>query len=237
MFEYLMTPLHRHYDYGFGVTADSFKDAADLLEKAPQPEQGLNQHLPVSFLYRHAIELYLKSGIIIFHRKFKLAFGTNPHDGPPQVLINQNWKLMYHVHSIADLYSYWRHLFEQHRSYLEHHTKTDWSFPKELDDWISEIESHDPTSTFYRYPVTKDATKDPQKSVMKEAHYLDIMAKMGPDSKPVKAVFVADQNEEIVESYFLDDGPVAAVIDTLRRTSELLSGCHTATRAELTDGW
>ena len=237
MFHYLLTPLNKHYDYGFGATADSFMDAAKLLANTTPREQGLNQHLPVSFLYRHATELYLKSGIIIFHRKFKLNFGGLSHDGEPKVRVKNRWKQMYSIQSIGALYEYWRYLLEQHRGYLEQCTKTDCSFPTELDEWIAEIESHDPSSAFFRYPVTRDAAKDSQKSAMKEGHYLDIMAKMGPDSKPVKAFSVLDQAEEIDQAYFLDDELIEAVLEILKKTSDLLQGCHAAMRAELTGGW
>lgn len=106
MFHYLLTPLNKHYDYGFGATADSFMDAAKLLANTTPREQGLNQHLPVRFLYRHATERYLKSGIIIFHRKFKLNFGGLSHDGEPKVRVKNRWKQMYSIHSIGALYEY-----------------------------------------------------------------------------------------------------------------------------------
>ncbi|RXU06233.1 hypothetical protein B1F69_00065, partial [Pseudomonas syringae] len=71
---YMMLPLDRHFDSGFGAVADSFRDAADALEDTPT----LNTHLPVSFLYRHAIELFLKSAIIILHRKLNIPYGAIP---------------------------------------------------------------------------------------------------------------------------------------------------------------
>lgn len=57
---YLCTPLDQHFDNGFGAVADSFKEAADSLVQSTAEAQFLNSHLPISFLYRHAIELYLK---------------------------------------------------------------------------------------------------------------------------------------------------------------------------------
>ena len=61
---YLLTPLHKHADLGFGGTADSCKHAADYLEANGAELAHFNGHLPINFLRRHAIELYFKSAII-----------------------------------------------------------------------------------------------------------------------------------------------------------------------------
>jgi hypothetical protein len=59
---YLLTPLHKHADLGFGATAHSYKEAADYLEVNGAELVHFNGHLPINFLRRHAIELYLKIG-------------------------------------------------------------------------------------------------------------------------------------------------------------------------------
>jgi hypothetical protein len=54
-----------------------FKWAADKLRENIQ-ERGfcLNEHLPINFLYRHAIELYLKPGVVIHAAmRFELCGG------------------------------------------------------------------------------------------------------------------------------------------------------------------
>lgn len=53
-----------------------------LWEK-PRITPALLKHLPQNYLLRHAIELFLKSGIIIVHRRFKIPFGTEDHDSSP----------------------------------------------------------------------------------------------------------------------------------------------------------
>lgn len=80
---YLLAPLDKHYDRGFGAVANSFMEAADdLQEDAATGATFLNRHLPISFLYRHAIELFLKSGIIILHKRLRIPYGT---EGDPEV--------------------------------------------------------------------------------------------------------------------------------------------------------
>lgn len=237
MFHYMLTPLEQHFDLGFGSVADSFKGASDAVLSAPQESRDMNDHLPASFLYRHSIELYFKSGIIIFHKKFKIPYGTVPYDGEPQVRIAQKWKPMYQVHALSELYPHWRQLFSDHAEYLKENTRTDWTFPPEFEAWISEIEAWDSTSTFFRYPVTKQREKDKDKSVIKSDHYLNIMSRMGPGEKPVKAFFVMNEKDEVTKAFYHEDQRVRATIETLKQASELLYGCHAAMRGELTDGW
>lgn len=126
---YLLTPLEQHFDLGFGSVANSFKHAADLVLSSQSESPTLNSHLPASFLYRHSIELFLKSGIIIFHRKFQIPFDQKPHNSEPKVLVGQEWKTMYSVHGVQDLYSYFRSLVSRHAEYLAEHTRTIWEFP------------------------------------------------------------------------------------------------------------
>lgn len=104
---YLMTPLEKHYDCGFGAMANSFMEAADdLQETAKGGVTFLNRHLPISFLYRHAVELFLKSGILILHKRFEIPYGSHGVDGEPQVPLSGKWRPMYTVHDTAPLYAY-----------------------------------------------------------------------------------------------------------------------------------
>ena len=88
---YMLLPLDQHYDSGFGAVADSFKDAADSLNDPTKPS-AFSSHLPVSFLCRHAIELYLKSAIITLHRKFSIPYGEPPSSNKPSVMVGQRRK-------------------------------------------------------------------------------------------------------------------------------------------------
>ena len=237
MFHYLLTPLDQHFDLGFGAVADSFKEAADTVLAAPSDRRGLNEHLPGSFLYRHAIELYLKSGIIIFHRRLELPYGEEPAESEPRVKVGSEWKLMYRVHSLVELYQYYRTLFSDHAEYLRSCTKTNWSFPPGLDGWVEEIESRDSTSTFFRYPVTKHRERDPEKSLMKEDDYQNIIAKMGPGRRYVRAYVVTNPDGEIIRAFQHDDEVAQLTLRTLSQASQVFHDCHAAMRAEFTGGW
>lgn len=233
--QYMMMPLDQHFDHGFGAVADAFKDSADSLSE--KPVFTMNSHLPASFLYRHAIELYFKSAIIIFHSKFQLPFGEIPHDGEPQVPVKQNWKPMYNVHQLKPLYDYFCALFANQAAYLDANTNTSWSFPEELGRWIDEIEATDSSSTFFRYPITKNTTKDKEKSVFREVKYEQMLNAIGERKKPLKAFLIVDQNDEVVQSFTRDDGFAEEALTALRGVAEILHNCHAALVGELTRGW
>ncbi|WP_153117486.1 hypothetical protein [Rhodocyclus tenuis] len=233
---YLFMPLDQHFDKGFGAVADSFKEAADSLTQSTAEAPFLNAHLPVSFLYRHAIELYLKSAILIFHRKLKIPYGTTPWDGEPHVLGDAKWKPMYNEHRIQTLYSYVRELFSQQSEYLEEKTRTDWSFPVELDDWIKKIETTDSSSTFFRYPVTKDKIKDKEKSAIREDDFENMLAKAKSGSKPLKAFLVLDSDDQVTQAFSHDDSQSQETMAILKEVSHVLYGCHAALVGELTGG-
>lgn len=233
---YLLMPLDQQFDLGFGYVANSFKDAGDTVISPQSESPNLNPHLPASFLYRHAIELFLKSGIIIFHRKFRLPFGEKPFDGEPMVLVRTKWKPMYKVHGLQDLYNYFRVLLSSQASYLSAHTRTDWRVPPKLDAWILDIDATDSTSTFFRYPVTKHRNQDSNKSIHKEGSFDSMLAGIGNGAKPLKAFLVVNESDEIVKAFHYDDELAKSMTTTLRNAADVLYGLHAAMRWELTGG-
>lgn len=234
--QYMMLPLDKHFDLGFGAVADSFKDAADALNTSDAAAANINGHLPISFLYRHSIELYLKSAIIIFHRKLELPYGEGDANGEPQVLIEGRWKPMYNVHAVLPLYSYFCLLFSNHAAYLKANTSTDWGFPAQLSDWIIQIDAADSSSTFFRYPVTRNTEKDKEKSAIRRTAYDKMVSTMEEKKEPLKAFLWVDQNYEVIEAFSYDRTTLQTMISTLRKVAQLLSDCHAALVGELTDG-
>ena len=56
---YLLAPLHTHLDFGFGATAEAFKEAGDRLERQMSARGSVfNEHLSINYLRRHSIELF-----------------------------------------------------------------------------------------------------------------------------------------------------------------------------------
>lgn len=232
---YLLTPLETHYDQGFGAVANSFVHAGDAVASPAHAGSTINAHLPASFLYRHAIELFLKSAIIILHKKFNIPWGEGSDE--PQVPIGQKWKSMYAVHQLQPLLDRVISLLSAHHSYLAENTRTTWDMPDEVIKAIAQIDSIDGTSTFFRYPITKNSERDKEKDSIKSDDYLNIVARMGPDSPPQKAFVVLDENDNIVRSYCLDRSKTDAALNLLQQAATTLYGFHAALRVELADGW
>lgn len=222
---YMMLPLDRHFDSGFGAVADSFKDAADSLND-PTKSSAFNAHLPVSFLYRHAIELYLKSAIITLHRKFSIPYGEAPSSSEPSVIVGHRRKPLYNVHGLGPLYAELRALLHQQADALAQAPRTDWTLPPELDGWVAAIEVTDSSSTYFRYPVTKDADLDGKKSTMQREEATKLFERIHSGGPPVKALLMVNDEYEVVDSFTHDDSNAKALLTILKEASEIFHSLH-----------
>lgn len=235
---YLLTPLEQHYDRGFGAMANSFVGAADVLcGPGQQTQTFLNSHLPICFLYRHAIELFLKSAIVILHKRLKLPYGPHGIDGEPHVPSGATWKSIRSVHETDPLYSRLKALFADHKTELASISKIAWEFSAEHDEQMREISTMDSSGTFFRYPMTKHSPRDHLKSTNKESTFQDIVTGMGAGQPAQKAFLVVNENKEVVRAFRHDDSSAQAMLETLQKAAKTFYGCHAAMRGELTGGW
>jgi hypothetical protein len=117
--KYLFMPLNQHFDDGLGATGEAFEESAKLLSSSSNNISHAHFHIPICFLYRHAIELYLKSAIVVLHRALAIPYDKNPHDGPAFVLVDKKWKRLYQVHSVAELWGHVLYLLRSSKSELE----------------------------------------------------------------------------------------------------------------------
>lgn len=236
--QYLMAPLDAHYDNGFGAIAEAFLRAAEDLTKREDPKTFF-EHLPEGFLLRHAIELYLKSGIIIMHRRLRLPFGPDANTPEPMLQAGGDWKPLYKSHGIADLYGYWKSLITTHEVQLRGLCKfpADWSIPKELDDWMGLINKADPRSTYFRYPISHDPAIDKMKSPYKVTPVEGLFPADLPEGKKVHALIVKDEDDQLVQAYVLDESTNRDVLDALWKGARMLGDFHAMMRFELTGGW
>jgi hypothetical protein len=239
VFEHMFMPLDRHFDDGFGAVGEAFKDAADRLvaANAEADLRFVNGHLPINFLYRHSIELFLKSMILVVHRRLRLPSRGGPHEPNPKIPVDGKWKEIHQVHGISDLYDFFKSLVQTHGAALRQIARTDWSaVPSELDAWIVTIDAADSGSTFFRYPTTKNKTGDLEKSSFKEMTPEDIIAQVRASGRPAKAFLLVDDGDNVVEAYGLDHEPLTELREALTKAVELLSGAHFGMRAELANG-
>jgi len=99
---YLITAPNTHYDGGLGITAYNFSNAADILKKN---DNSINGILPLCYLQRHAIEFFLKSAIVILHKRFEVPYGEGFSIEKPAIKVKEKWVLSLNTHNLCDLYS------------------------------------------------------------------------------------------------------------------------------------
>jgi hypothetical protein len=204
---YIMMPLDAHYDAGFGAVAEAFREAATTLRKAV-PDPSFFGHLPQSFLFRHSVELFLKSEIIILHRKLRLPYGTQPHDGPPMISDSGKWKTIHRLHSIGALYKHWKSLINPRLNELKEMTKykADWTINNGADEWGKVIESFDPRSTYSRYPSIRDIVEDRTKSPFKASTAEELFPENAPEDRRIMALVIENADGEFVRAYMNEKG-------------------------------
>ncbi len=240
MFRYMFLPLNEHVDGGLGATGDAFLEAAKSLSETKTEKPNIfNVHLPLNFLYRHAIELYLKSIIVTLHRALRIPFGEQSPNSEPMILVNEKWQTIFRVHSVGTLFKYMVNLIIQNKETISSRARTDWSaVPSDLKEWIEIIEAADSSGTYFRYPSIKNPAEDAAKSSWKEESPGEIFSKMGPGEKYMKAFLLFDAEEELIGSYRYDDSLMTEEVSSvLRETAEMLSGAHAGIRAEIAGGY
>ncbi|MGA9886956.1 MAG: hypothetical protein WA690_09150 [Candidatus Acidiferrales bacterium] len=239
--QYIMAPLEAHYDDGFGAVGEAFKEGAEILAKESGGRRIFWNHLPELFPLRHAIELFLKSGIIVMHRKLRISYGSEPAstDKPMFLTRSGDWKSLFKSHDLAELYEYWKKLMTENKAKLTESTKykPDMSVPKELDDWIEKLGVVDPSSDYFRYPVSRNAKADTDKSPFKEDSMESLFPSEAPNEEKVRALVIKNESGEWVRAFKLDEGTHKDISEAAWEAARMLSNFHAMMRIELTDGW
>lgn len=237
---YMLAPLSEHYDGGFGAVGDAFRNAAEMLRKRNGDEGGASlDALPEIYLLRHAVELFLKSGILIVHRRLKLPYDSEPHTSTTPLIRTSSgkWRPLLKTHDILELYSYWKELMVGNKDKLLRLMKhtTDVDVPAELDNWIRTLGTADPNSDYFRYPVTKNAVADKAKSPFKEVPPESLFKKKSTEY--VKALVIENSRGEVVKAFKYDGNTSKEVTEAARQAAEMLSNFHFMMRVELAGGW
>jgi len=221
MWKSLMLPLDEHVDLGFGAIADEYKDAAKCLLKG-----GVNgnQHLPLIFLMRHSIELYLKSAII-FHNK---VLGLCDDKSNYCVYNNREDKLVSFekMHDVSVLYGYLNDLMSEHREFLSLMTNEDWQMPRDIQSDISKISSLDKGSDFFRYPSKNSNKSGKQKSFSKHVSNLDLPSLNNGEG--LKTFLVVENGESLSRVYDLDRAPHESYLPYFENAIKVLDTLHAA---------
>ncbi len=243
-----MTGIELHPDKGFGITADSYyKSAVHLMtnrfecyDVTPQAE------MPQNFLYRHAIELYLKSLIIIFHRKLRIDYGNVPFDSQePEILTDGQWRKLYTCHFIDKLYEYWLNylLLPNIKLLNEKAPKGDWQETKKITDLFPVISKYDQDSAYFRYPITKNSSLDTKKFTMQkfkatkmEQFVKEIQEQKSEIKKGTLTMLLVDDSDNIVEAFKQTENVLSDVRDALKEVAFYFNCIHIMTRVTLCGG-
>ena len=239
--QYLMAPLEEHSDDGFGAVGEAFKAAADTLAKANGEQKLFWNDLPVIFLLRHAAELFLKSGIIVIHRRLKLPYDSEPYKSarPLLLLANGSWKPLFKTHDLTEIYWYWKKLISENKEQLTALSKhtPDMSVPPELDEWIDVLGKADPNSDYFRYPVTRNRTADIEKSPFKEVAVGSLFPEEAKSTEYVRALVLKDKDGNFVRAFKHDESTNKLTEEAAWNAADMLCNFQIMLRVELMDGW
>jgi len=224
-------------DLGFGMVASSFLAAADKLD-GEDFSLGY-EYLPICYLKRHSLELFLKSFIILLHKHYNIDFNDLPPttDKPKYQDISGKWSDLYKEHDVAKLYQYFCSLFNANKEDIIDNTHTnDWPFG--ADEYLTNLQlvsNYDNHSDFFRYPMSKDAAKDKHKEIVSKVT-LEEAQKI---TKTRKGMFLAMENRdgEITSLYSMGDSKtVENILSVLREVCYHFDCFHTALRITFFDG-
>lgn len=222
---WLMLPLDRHADDGFGAMGDAFHASAEAL-LAVEKDPISHREVPVCFLLRHAAELYLKSALVVAHRYLE-----NRTDYP-LILIGEKHKPMTTVHGLGALYQNLVAHLTKHRGLLEKKCKTSWlPMPIELDEAVAKLDAMDERGTFFRYPIGDNSSK----SILRPVPLSEINDWNTERDGFLKAFLM--QNQESVEAFHYVSDLLAQELMILRSVCKQLDCMHTGLRMELAGGW
>lgn len=231
---YLLMPLDQQFDGGFGVIGNSFRAAAEQLEQRPEGSVGFHQHLPISYLYRHACELFIKSAIITIHRAGSLPWRDGGTDADPKILVNGKPRRLYDTHSIVGLHSYAELLLKENAAFIKQHCRTDWTTPERLTLSLGVIEKYDQGGTYFRYP-SRDDSQNEQKSAFKQVTPESLFAQMNSEGPKVLALAYKDEEGNITSAYCKQDLPDKPLQSTREACADL-EGFSVGLRMELAQG-
>lgn len=116
---YLLTGMDKQKDKGFGIHAIAFMKAAKSLINSEEYQKEFNpqKHIPIQYLLRHSVELYLKSMIISIHVFLNLPY----HEGSKSMLFldkEGKERNIENSHWIDTLFWYWSTLLDEHKEVL-----------------------------------------------------------------------------------------------------------------------
>ncbi|MEK4715357.1 hypothetical protein [Sporosarcina sp. FSL K6-5500] len=236
---YFLNGIDEQADKGFGILGDAFVEAADQLYKSKENSFLAHIHMPIGYLYRHAIELHLKSMIVIFHEQLEIPYGESS-DKPQILLKDGRWRNIDDCHWLNALYWYWSKLINDNREKLEEiAAEGSWLLNQKWEAMIDEIHSYDKDSSYFRYPFVKkdDKNRDAEKFLMQEVDGLENLEVKDGGVYMVYTDQPTTSGEiNAVKIYSHKKGTLDDLIETAHILSNDLKGFHIMMRHTLCGG-
>lgn len=247
--QYLMTPIEHHLDKGFGITANAYYKSAEHLTANPFEYYNVTQQaeMPQNFLYRHAIELYLKSLIVIFHKTLNIEYGTVPFDSDhPEIFSKGKWRKLYTCHYVNELYDYWLNkiLLNNIEILNKLAPRGEWIETVRVTELLAIITKYDQDSAYFRYPITKNALYDNKKFTMQKFNPSQNLQSFVEEIKRQKSntnsgsftTLFVDDEDNIIEAFKHEENVLSDVRDALKEVAFYFNCIHAMTRDTLCRG-
>jgi len=244
--QYQITGIDTHLDFGFGITGEAYHKSAKYLYDNKGVIDIIQQvEMPINYLYRHSIELFLKSLIIIFHKRLNLPYDTEPFDSiKPKIFTGGKWKDLYTCHWIDELYNYWlNELLLKNKQDLDKLAPMgDWQEESSISKLFPLIADYDRDSSFFRYPVTKNSRLDSKKYTMQRLDLKKLQSIFdGEDTRKNKKgsrlfTLIKNDDNEIVEGFEKTEDVLNNVTQALKQVSYHFYCIHIMTRVTLCGG-
>jgi hypothetical protein len=238
---YLFSPLDQHYDKGFGAVADSFYDAAITLKEQYHRSRS-NGHLPICYLFRHSIELFLKGSIIIVHQGLNIPYGDKLCTSEPTLpgldkKGNIEQKKIYNIHDVNVLYKYLSGLLDEKKAELDN-IYCVWRFSDDFAQKVEQLEKMDSSSAYFRYPKDKKTfTYEKDKSAFKETTVEDVMAMAIKSGEPMKSMKTVSLLGKDIKIFVHDDSFTDKAMNLLAEIADEVSSCHFALMSKISGGY
>jgi hypothetical protein len=140
-------------------------------------------------------------------------------------------------HSLDVLFSYLCDLIKNNKQALTFHApNANWLITGRIRGHIRTICELDDKSDFFRYPISRNSSRDKEKYTMKKVKKQDF-EKIFKHSKGKMILATKNKVGEIQEIYVREENTLQDVFEALKQTADFFSTFHFMTRMELCDGW
>lgn len=241
LLKYMMTDISTHIDLGFGITASNFRQTALFLDEN-YDDSVYTGEMPILYLYRHSVELFLKSLITIFHRKLELPYkeGKVAFDNNiPFIKSEKNqWREITKCHDISTLYHYYLELIEDNKDLLvDKAPNGDWNIINpDNQKYVDLIKGYDFDSTYFRYPFTKNKNVDNKKFSVKKVDPEDVLTQFKPN-RTQSTLLIFNDNEEVVQAHVNTKVDLKNLTNAIKELSYYFDCIHAMSRATLCNHW